>query len=268
VTGPVAEMFGVKVRAGGRTILDVPVLEVRRGEFLGVVGLNGAGKTTLVATMIGLTRPTEGRVRLLGQDLTTAGRWRAAAARRAVGYVSQSTEMNVALPLTVREVVETGRAGPAGLFRRYGRADQRLVADWLDRFELGPLAGRTFRSLSGGEKQKTLLARAMVAEPELLVLDEPAAGLDIDCKDRVVGLIEDLYLAGRLTVVMVTHETGALPSATRRVALMRDGRIAALGPPGETLRSDTLGSLYGARVRVVEMEGRRYAIGLGSKERP
>jgi len=253
-------LHGVAVVRGGRCVLDVSALEVAPGECLGVVGVNGAGKTTLLRLCAGLLRPTSGAVWVGDTNLAAAGSWRLTRLRAAIGYVPQATEYNGHLPLTVEEVVAMGRAGRAGLLRRLGPADREAVRAWSERLGLGPLAARTFPTLSGGEQQKVLLARAMAQEPGLLLLDEPGANLDLDWKARLVALLEEVVGATGVTVVMVSHETGLLPACCTRVALMRAGRILRLGPPGDVLTADALAETYGCPVEVAAVHGRRYAV--------
>ncbi len=250
----------VTVVRGGHAILDVPALEASPGECLGVVGVNGAGKTTLLRVCAGLLRPTSGAVWLGGVDLATAWPWRLTRLRAAVGVLPQASEYNAHLPLTVGEVVAMGRAGPRGLLRRLGPADREIVRTWLERLGLGPLASRVFPSLSGGEQQKALLARAMAQEPGLLLLDEPGANLDLDWKARLVALLDEVVRATGVTVVMVSHETGLLPACCTRVALMRGGRVLRLGPSAQVLTPEALAEAYGCPVEVATVRGRRYAV--------
>jgi iron complex transport system ATP-binding protein len=260
VTGACLELSGVEVFRGGRAILTVDELGVAPGEFLGVVGVNGAGKTTFLRLCGALLRPDAGRVFLDNVNVASASAWRRTSVRRSIGYVPQASAYNAHLPLTVEEVVGTGRDGRRGLLRRRTGEDRRLVAHWMERLGLDSLAGRTFRTLSGGEQQKALIARAMVQEPTLLLLDEPAANLDLDWRARIVRLLDDLYRSCGLTVIMVSHETGMLPAACGRVALMRAGRILRQGPPDEMLSPEALAAVYGCAVDVAEMQGRRYAV--------
>jgi len=250
----------VTVVRAGRRILDIPALDVHQGECLGVVGVNGAGKTTLLRLCAGLLRPTSGAVWLNGASLAAIGAWGLTRLRAAIGYLPQATDYNAHLPLTLEEVVAMGRAGCTGLLRRLGPADRECVRGWMERLGLAPLAGRTFPTLSGGEQQKVLLARAMVQEPGLLLLDEPGANLDLDWKARLVGLLEEVVGATGVTVVMVSHETGLLPACCTRVALMRAGRVLRLGRPAEVLTADALADVYGCPIEVAEVQGRRHAV--------
>ncbi|MBN1345897.1 MAG: metal ABC transporter ATP-binding protein [Phycisphaerae bacterium] len=260
MSGVTIELRDVVVARGGRRILDVGELAIEAGRFVGVLGRNGAGKSTFLQTVAGLVRPTRGAVLHDRQSITSMSRWRATSVRRSVGFVPQATEYHADLPLTVREVVGMGLAGPAGLLRSPGEEGRRRVDDWLDRLGLAGMASRTFRSLSGGEQQKVLLARAMVQAPRLLLLDEPAANLDMDWKARMVEWLERVFAEHSMTVVMVSHETGLLPSCCDRVALMDAGRIVRYGPPDETLGAGILGELYGCPVEVIEVDGRRHAV--------
>jgi len=260
VSGARLELEGIEVRRGGATILAVDALGVAPGEFLGVVGVNGAGKTTLLRVCGAMLRPRSGRVLLNGVEVGAASAWRRTAARRTIGYVPQTSDYNAHLPLTVEEVVHMGRDGRRGLLRRQTQEDRSIVGRWMERLGLAALASRTFRTLSGGEQQKVLIARAMVQEPDLLLLDEPAANLDLDWKARIVRLLDDVYRATGLTAIMVTHETGMLPAACGRVALMRGGTVLGTGHPAQMLTPSALDAVYGCAVDVANVQGRRHAV--------
>lgn len=260
MSGTAIELQDVMVARSGRPILAVDSLKIECGQFVGVVGRNGAGKTTLLHTIAGLIRPSRGAVMHDGVDVTRVSAWHRTAVRRHVAYVPQEAEYKADLPLTVREVVAMGCAGPSGLLRGMDAEARQRVEHWLDRLELIGMARRTFRSLSGGEQQKVLLARAMAQGPRLLLLDEPAANLDMDWKERMVGWLAKVYGERPLTAVMVSHETGLLPACCNRVALMDRGRIVRYGTPAETLTSGVLAELYGCPIRLVDAAGRRHAL--------
>jgi iron complex transport system ATP-binding protein len=265
VTGAGLSLDGVRVHRADRDILHIDRLSVAPQEFLAVLGRNGAGKSTLLRVCCGLLRPTTGQVRLDGRDPAGPG---APTVRRAIGYLPQSAEYNPDLPLTVEEVVRLGRAARRGLLRRFTREDREATRRWLDHVGLTPLRRRTFRTLSGGEQQKALLARAMVQRPSLLLLDEPGAHLDLDWRRRLTDLIERIYRETRLTVVMVSHDVGLIPACCTTVALMDDGRIAARGAPEEVLDARRLTELYGCPVHVWEHEGRHQAVAASDADRP
>ena len=246
----------VCVRRAHRDILSVDRLEVSPGQFLAILGRNGAGKTTLLNLCCGLLKPTHGRVLLNGAELRGV---RAPSLRRRIGYLPQAAEYNADLPLTVEEVVRLGRAALRGLLRPFTSEDRDITNRWIEHLGLAAFRRRTFRTLSGGEQQKVLLARAMVQEPELLLLDEPGAHLDIDWRRRLTDTIESIYREAQVTVVMVSHDVALIPACCTRISLMEGGLITASGPPDHVLNSDTLSNLYGCRVDVFEHHGARYA---------
>ena len=269
---PLIELEAVTCRAGGRAILDGASLRIGPGEFAGVLGPNGAGKSTLLAVMGGRLRPDAGTVRVEGTDVWAMGERRRAALRGHIGTVLQLGEHNAMIPMTAREVIAMGRVGQVGLARRFTADDTALVEDALDRLGIAPLAGRTYRSLSGGERQKVQIARALAQRPDMLMLDEPMNGLDMDWQERLVTLIGRLSaMAGDgsegLPVIMTTHMTGHLPPACRRVLLIKTGRIVFDGPAREALTRDRLEALYGCRVEVTEHGGRRHCHSVGDLAR-
>ena len=255
----------VSLRRSGRTILEVDALDIPPGTFLGVIGTNGAGKTTLLDLGAGLIRPDTGRVTLDGHDLTRLGPWRKCEIRKRIGYIPQSAQYNAELPFTVREVVAMGRTSVRPLLARLDRDDYATVDRWIDSLGLSDRRGQTFRSLSGGEQQKVLIARAMAQDPRILMLDEPCASLDFTWKFRISEIVEKLYRQTRVTVVMISHDTSVLPAACRRVILLAGGRILADGEPGRVLSSETLRRAYGRELQAVMAGGRRHIVdGTGS----
>lgn len=247
------------VSAGGRKLLVIDRLDVRRGDFLAVLGPNGAGKTTFLRSCLGMQRHAGGDLRVLGRQVGRLGFVEACRLRRRLGYVPQLLPVRSEMPLTVREVVAIGRTGVAGVFSRLSRHDWHLVDRWIDRLGLGPLARRGYGEISGGEQRKTLIARAMVQEPELLLLDEPTANLDLGWRERIVETIESLYHATRITVLLVCHELEVLPPSCHRVAVLQQGRLIADGPPAEVLTDALLASMYGPGLSVFHHHG-RYSI--------
>ncbi len=247
---------GLSVVASRRTILSIDSLRVDRGEFVGLLGPNGAGKSTLLRCLLGMQPHAHGGVQVLGQPVERMGSGALAHLRRRMGYVPQILPAHSEMPLTVREVVAIGRTGIAGLLRPLRADDWRIVDDWLGRLGLTTLAHRGFGEISGGEQRKTLLARAMVQNPELLLLDEPTANLDLGWRERIVELIETLYRETHITVILVCHELEVLPRCNSRVVVLEAGRITADGSPAETLTAGRIQQLYGSALDVVHHAGR------------
>lgn len=244
------------VRGGGRTLLDVPRLAADRGEVLAVVGPNGAGKTVLLTTCLGLRKAARGRVTLLGQTVTGASAWALARLRCRVGYVPQELPIHSQMPLTVREVVAIGRTGRAGLLRPLRAADWRVVDEWIDRLGLQAMRRQPYPQLSGGEQRKVLLARALAQEPEMLVLDEPTAYLDLGWREQIVATLDRLFAELRCTIVLVCHELEAIPACCRRVVLLVGGRVVDDGPAERVLTDARVAELYGPDLTALHRGGR------------
>lgn len=259
MTPPAISILDLHVRAGQRTILSVDALDIAAGEITTILGPNGAGKSTLLRTCLGFQRPTTGRVRLLGKRVETLGSWELSRLRRRVGYMPQILAGRSQMPLTVREVVAIGRTGLAGLLRPLRSGDWRIVDEWIDRLGLSRLAGQRYADVSGGEQRKALLARAMAQQPDVLLLDEPTANLDLAWREEIVVRLDGLHEQTHTTIVLVCHELEVIPRACRRVVLLVDGRLAEAGTPEEVLSAPRVRSLYGPRLRVLH-EGGRHAV--------
>jgi len=247
---------GLVVRAGRRDILRIDQLEFGYGELVGLLGPNGAGKSTMLRCLLGMQGRARGCVSVLGRPIRSLGSSAVASLRRRIGYAPQLLPARSEMPLTVREVVAIGRTGIAGLLKPLRRDDWRIVDEWIERLGLDSLAGRGFGEISGCEQRKTLIARAMVQQPELLLLDEPTANLDLGWRERIVRTIADLYQSMRLTIVLVCHELEVLPACCGRVVVLDAGRILADGRPDDMLTTGRVASLYGPGLDVLRSAGR------------
>ena len=213
---------------GETRALDEFSVAVDRGEFFGLLGPNGAGKTTFIETLVGLSEPTAGSAVVFGHDVVTDRR----AVRQQVGLAPQ--EYNVDRFFPIREVLEH-KAGYHGIPREAAKAR----ADWaLDRVGLQEKAGATFKSLSGGMKRRVLLARALVTDPDLLVLDEPTAGVDVQLRREIWEVVQDLNDGGT-TVLLTTHYIEEAERLCDRVCIMEAGRSVAVDTPAELRRRGT-----------------------------
>jgi ABC-type Mn2+/Zn2+ transport system ATPase subunit len=216
-------------------------LRVNSGEFVGIVGPNGAGKTTLLTIVNGMGKLINGRVNVLGYNVTPGNDH---ALRKKVGYVAQVQNIDPRMPMNVREVAMIGRYGRLGLFRRPGKADWEIVDTALELVGMTHLARRPIGHLSGGEQQRVAIARCLAQEPEIFLLDEPTASLDWKAKTDIMELVKRIHDLRKLTTMFVTHDLSALPTACDRMVLMKDGLIWEEGEPGALMTSDKLGQLF------------------------
>jgi ABC-type cobalamin/Fe3+-siderophores transport system ATPase subunit len=254
------EIRQMAIHAGRRCLLEVENVRAEHGSVLALMGPNGAGKTTLLRACLGLAPVARGDLTVLGLQVAGAGGRDLAGLRRRIGYVPQLLPARGELPLTVREVVAIGRTARAGLFHPLTRHDWQAVDQWIEHLGLGAVANRAFSRISGGEQRKTIIARAMAQEPELLLLDEPTANLDLGWRERIVETVENLYARMRLSVVLVCHELEVLPPSCRQVVLLQAGRVTADGPPEVVFSTERVRELYGAGLRVVHQGGRHAVI--------
>ncbi len=237
----------VSVALSGRQILEDVGFAVRRGEFTGVIGTNGAGKTTLLRVILGLQRPSAGSV-----EMFAGGRSRRA---RSIGYVPQKVALDPDMPMRARDLVALGLDGnrfgvPLPSKRRAAAVDEMLHAVDADRF-----ADVRVGHLSGGEQQRVLIAHALVSRPELLLLDEPLANLDLHSSQEIVALLGRVATEQQVSVLLSAHELNPLLPVMDRVVYIAGGR-AISGTTDEVIRADVLSRLYGHHVDVIRVHGR------------
>jgi ABC-type cobalamin/Fe3+-siderophores transport system ATPase subunit len=201
-------------------------LDIGRGDFCGIIGPNGAGKTTLLTVINGLGRIHSGTVNVLGEPATRANFGRL---RRRIGYVAQQERVDPRAPISCLEAVLVGRCGRTGIFRRLTADDRKLARAMMELTRTSHLAERPVGRLSGGEARKIALARALVQEPEILLLDEPTSNLDPRAVRDLGELVVDAFRRFNLTVVMVTHQLDHLPSVANRIIMVKNGRITFAG---------------------------------------
>jgi len=216
---------GFAYEQGPPVLRDVD-LEVEAGEFLAIAGPNGGGKTTLLRLALGLERPSSGRVLLFGEPADRFGD------RARLGYLAQRAQLGVHAPATVREVVSAGRA-PLNPFGRLSADDREAIDAAIERVGLSALARRPLTRLSGGQQQRAFIAKALVAGPRLLALDEPTAGVDVAAQEALADLLARLHGELGVTILFVSHEFGAIEHVVQRLVLVRetivfDGAPAAL----------------------------------------
>ncbi len=217
------------------------------GEVLCLLGPNGGGKTTLFKTILRLLAPQHGRVAVDGAPV--AG-WSRRDLARVFGYVPQA-QLGV-FPFTVLEMVLMGRTAHVGPFSTPSRRDRQVAEEMLALLGIGHLGARPYTEISGGERQLTLIARALAQQPAILVMDEPTASLDFGNQVRVLGEIAQLARRG-IAVMLSTHDPDHAFLCAHRVALLHEGRLARLGAPEEVITRESLHAVYGVEVTVLEI---------------
>ncbi|WP_223693233.1 ABC transporter ATP-binding protein [Leifsonia poae] len=253
-TRTILKAEGVAFVRGGRTILDDIDLEVRAGEHWALIGSNGAGKSTILSMLGAVVHPTRGTVDVLGRRL---GRVDLRELRGLIGHVNPRHQ--VRSPLTVREVVLTGATGTTEIMMRWEpTAEQSAHADELvDLLGMRDLAESTWPTLSQGERGRALIARALLADPHLLLLDEPSTGLDIAAREHLLDRIDGLRAQHPdLASVLVTHHLEELPASTTHAVLLRDGRIVAQGLADEVLTSELISRTLDYPLALTRTDGR------------
>jgi zinc/manganese transport system ATP-binding protein len=237
-------MEGVSVVYEGERIPAIHEVDLRvpEGQFVTVLGPNGAGKTTLLEAINGLLPTTSGRVQVLGRDVTREGQ----DVRKRTGYVVQNFSLDPLDPFLTRDVVMMARAGRIGVLRFPDRKDWDAVDAALEAVGMSDFADRPVGKLSGGEFQKVLIARAMAQGPEVLLLDEPFANLDIDARADAQTMVAEWRERAGLTVVMVSHDIAGVPRSCDRIVVLYRGRVVMDGDRDEVLASEDLGRMFGA----------------------
>ena len=213
MNGSLLKLDRVCFSYGDRRALEDITLEIRRGEIVGLAGPNGAGKTTLLRLIMGLLKPSSGRIEFLN-GMGAFGRGK-------IGYLSQyAQQIDSDFPATVQEVVGTGLYGKVGILRRLGPADRRAVADSIRNVGLGRLSEARMDRLSGGQVQRAFIARALVSNPSLLILDEPTTGVDMSGEEEFYRLIAKLNRLYGIAVLLVSHDVYALLEHTDRIVFL------------------------------------------------
>jgi len=247
------QINGVKFNYGSVPVLRDVSLGIGGGELLSLVGPNGSGKTTLLRCINRILKPRKGAIMLEGKNLAELD---LKALARCIGYVPQNAPSS--FPLTVFDTVLLGRKPHVNW--RLGERDKAIVFNTLRMMELEDLALRLFNELSGGEKQKVLIARAIAQEPRVLLLDEPTNNLDLKHQLEVLGLIAGLVNEKNLSAVMAMHDLNLAATFSSKIAMLDHGRVYAAGEPGDVLNAENIRTVYGVETIVKNDSGRPYII--------
>jgi zinc transport system ATP-binding protein len=236
----VLALRGVSFRYQAAEVLTDVTLDVQAGDYVGLVGPNGSGKTTLMKIVLGLLPLQAGAVTLFGQDGASFRGW------DRIGYLPQRTDgVHPRFPATVREVAAMGLLSKKSFPRAIRAGDEEAIDRALALLEIGELKRRPIGELSGGQQQRVLVARALVNEPDLLILDEPTSALDAEMRDRFFALLKRLNKERRVTIIIVTHDMGNIGRYSSKL-LYVDKRVVFFGDFGDFCASPEITELFGA----------------------
>ncbi len=237
-TLPVIEVKDVSFSYGGPYVLEDVNLCLHQGDFASLIGPNGGGKTTLLKIILGLLKPAKGSVRVLGGSPEES--------RRRIGYIPQKAQFDPQFPVSVFEVALMGRLGVGQSIGLYSKSDRERSLKALDEVGLADLRNRAFSALSGGQQQRVLIARALSSDPEMLLLDEPTANLDVHMEEAFYDLL--VTLNRRMTIVLVSHDLGVVSRLVRTVVCVKQ---KVMVHPTTNLTGDMIQDMYGGEIRIV-----------------
>jgi len=226
-------------RYNSRDVLSDITFSISTGDYIGFVGPNGSGKTTLIKVVLGLLKPHSGKITLFGDDANAFSEW------HKIGYLPQKiSALNPRFPATVSEVVAMGLLSKKSFPKHMNRSDDITVDSILDLLDIMNLRNKPIGELSGGQQQRVLVARALVNNPEFLILDEPTDALDPEMRDRFFGLMDELNKKKNVTIVIVTHDMGNIGKYTSKL-LYIDKKIVFYGSFEDFCKSSEITQFFG-----------------------
>jgi zinc transport system ATP-binding protein len=230
---------GLSFQYNSTEILTDITFRLQAGDYLGIVGPNGSGKSTLIKVILGLLQPSRGMISLFGRNLADFMDW------RRVGYLPQKiNSFNPHFPAMVREIVSLGLLSTKGYPRRIARADEKAINGALELLDILDIKNELIGELSGGQQQRVLIARALVSNPELLILDEPTTALDPEAREKFFGTLKDLNEKKNVTLIIITHDIGTIGKYASRL-LYLDKRLIFYGGFDDFCASSEMASYFG-----------------------
>ncbi|MBM3943034.1 MAG: metal ABC transporter ATP-binding protein [SAR202 cluster bacterium] len=249
VKPPALQIEGLWTGYNRQPVLEDVSFQVAVGDIVGVIGPNGSGKSTLLKCILGLVKPWRGQILVLGRPSSEQ--------RRLLGYMPQVERVDWDFPVTVGDVALMGRAARRGLLRRTTAEDREAASHALEQVGMFPLRQRLIGELSGGQRRRALLARALASNPAVVLLDEPMAGLDATSQHHLLDIIGELSAHGA-TVILSTHDLSCVSSRCRHAACL-NRRLVAFGKPEDVLNEQVLNETFGTHLLLVHGDGQAYA---------
>ncbi|WP_345975981.1 metal ABC transporter ATP-binding protein [Sulfurimonas sp. HSL3-7] len=244
-TPPVFEVKNLFYQANGQKILQNIALSVLPGDYCAIIGPNGGGKTTLIRLLLGLETPTQGEIKLFGQDLGRFKRW------DKIGYVPQrAAQLDQNFPATVLEVVKMGCISKQGLFKRMRPEDKVAVHEAMVKMDVLDIQDKLIGELSGGQRQRVMIARALASKPEVLILDEPNTGVDVVSQQRFYKLLRELNRQENMTIIFITHDIGVIVDDIGRLFTINQ-TLLTCNNPKEAISCEDMSKLYGIDAHLI-----------------
>ncbi|MFH1935920.1 MAG: metal ABC transporter ATP-binding protein [Pseudomonadota bacterium] len=244
----ILSIYNITISFGINKAVNNFSLDLYQGDFLALLGANGSGKTTILRSIIGFIKPTEGKIKLFGTPATTRTYKEL---RKRIGYVPQTAHIDFKMPISVEEVVSIGRYGKLGIGKRLSPDDKGLIQKSMKEAGILHLSQRPIGHLSGGERQKVQIARALCQNPDLLLLDEPTANLDLGAQSELIDLLERIYDQKKISILIVMHDLQNLPKKCNRSIIISEGSKVFDGKLKDIFNIENLSHIYGCNTNLV-----------------
>jgi zinc transport system ATP-binding protein len=239
------DVNGLCFERQGNFVLKNATFQILPGEYCAIIGPNGGGKTTLIRLLLGLEQPASGQIRLFGVPQSRFREW------NRIGYVPQrSALVDASFPATVREVVAMGRYARRGILGFESAEDEAAIREAMELMGVSELSDRLIGNLSGGQRQRVMIARALASNPEVLIVDEPNTGVDVESQHRFYELLRHLNRAKKVSILFITHDVGVIAEDITRVVFVNQTVLVSRNP-AEVIRCDEMSRLYGTPAHIV-----------------
>lgn len=240
----VVKLSNITLKYDQKIALSNIDLEIGEGEFIGLIGPNGAGKTTLLKLLLGILKPTSGKINIFGKEGRLKGRM-----RNRIGYIPQNPEIDYYFPIKVIDVAMMGRYAKIGFFRNPNQEDRKIVLESLEKVGMKDYVNTPYGHLSSGQQQRVSVARVLSQQPEMLLLDEPTANIDIGTEETIINLINEIHQTKQMTILYIAHNINLLTRYLDRIICLNQS-IYKIGAPKEVLTPQVLSGLYQVKVKV------------------
>lgn len=242
---PIFDVKNLDFQVRGLKILSNVSMEIFEGEYIAIIGPNGGGKTTLIRVLLGLEKPSMGKLKIFGKKYENFKEW------HKIGYVPQRASLvDENFPATVEDIVSMGRVAKHHLFCRTSKEDKSAVEDAMNKMDVLALKDKMVGTLSGGQRQRVMIARALASNPKILILDEPNTGVDVVSQQRFYTLLSKLNKEEQITILFITHDVGVIVDDIQRVFTVNQ-KATICNNPKEAMSCEEMSTLYGMDAHLI-----------------